>query len=86
MVEGVKYYLSLSESSKEIRQRNKKFCSRWEIPLPFIFSLFIIGSVDTWDFLCIHNNISQFSEHAMAIDLDNAIAVTAIGRHSKFKK
>lgn len=54
--------------------------------LSFILSLFLSGSVDTWDLLCIHNNISQFSEHAMAIDLDNAIAVTAIGRHSKFKK
>lgn len=53
---------------------------------PTFYFLFVSVSVDTWDLLCIHNSISQFSEHAMAIDLDNAIAVTAIGRHSKFKK
>lgn len=62
-----------------------RFCLRWKIPQPFILCVWSV-SVDTWDLLCIHNSISQFSEHAMAIDLDNAIAVTAIGRHSKFKK
>lgn len=50
----------------------------------FYFLAVGIWCVDTWDLLCIHNNISQFSEHATAIDLDNAITVTAIGRHSKF--
>lgn len=55
-------------------------------PTFFIFSLFVTVSGDARDLLCIHNRISQFSEYAMAIDLDNAIAVTAIGRCSKFKK
>lgn len=52
----------------------------------FYFLPVCAWDVDTGDLLYIHNNVSQFSEHAMVIDFDNAIAVTAIRRHSKFKK